>query len=193
MTPLRTRLRNDTQYDHDRIDALYGRYDLTDRADLTDFLQAHALALSWCADAVPSHQAEFSTLMRGLIAAIGDDLTRLDAPAQSHWPAKPNRLRGDPLGLIYVVAGSRLGGRVLVRQILAAEDPVVASATRYLTCPEGDALWKDVQAALKEWTGDSDQEAKLVEGARSAFQYFEDAHFAVQGLQTRNAHEYRVA
>ncbi|MEQ9314813.1 MAG: biliverdin-producing heme oxygenase [Henriciella sp.] len=193
MTPLRTRLRSDTQYDHDRIDALYGRYDLTDRADLSAFLEAHALALSWCTDAIPADRSEFSALMRGLIAAIGDDLAHLGAPAQSHWPAKPNALRGDALGLIYVVAGSRLGGRVLVRQILAAEDPVVASATRYFTCTEGDALWQSVQVALQDWTGSSDQEARLVEGARSAFQYYEDAHFAVQGLQSRNDYEYRVA
>lgn len=193
MSPLRIRLRNDTRYDHVRIDSLYSRYNLTDAHDLSTFLKAHAVALSWCRESMPAAMGHFSRLIEKLIAAIAADLDHLGAPAMTAWPGRPNMFRGDPLGMVYVIAGSRLGGRVLLRNIIAASDPLVASSTSYFSCKEGDALWQDMLGALQDWSGSRAQEDSLVEGARCAFQYFEDAHFAVQGLLTDDDYQYRVA
>ncbi|WP_424339507.1 biliverdin-producing heme oxygenase [Henriciella sp.] len=186
-------MRSDTQVDHTRIDALYSRYDLTDVTGLSRFLSAHAVALSWCLESLPAAMDECRRSIAALILDAGSDLERLGQPSRTSSPAAFTSFQGDPLGLVYVVAGSRLGGRVLLRQVRRADDPLVASSTTYLSSEAGDELWQTTLEALQAWSGAPADEDRLIAGARSGFQYFEDAYFAVQGLTTENDFQYSVA
>lgn len=193
MHKLRMRLRSETRPEHDRIDALYGRYDLSSREHLSAFLNAHAIALSWCLQWLPATMWSYRYSVDGLISAIGNDLDDLGQPAITSWPSHWPGISGSPLGMVYVIGGSRLGGRVLLQTIAGSPDPVVASATDYLTCEHGNVLWQDVLDDLNSWTGTATEEQHILEGAKSAFRLFESSYFAIQRPKAEHDIHNRVA
>ncbi|WP_084419591.1 biliverdin-producing heme oxygenase [Henriciella litoralis] len=193
MTNLRMRLRAETREEHALIDDLYGQHDLSGREGLAVFLRAQALALSWCLSALPYAMADRARNLNGMICAIADDLAGLGAPAQTDRRSPPARFELEPLGLIYVVAGSRLGARLLVRDVLRSEDATVRTATRFLTCPEGDALWRDVLEELSEWSGSQDEEERIIAAARAGFGWFAIAHQDTHRTLPQHDKHYRIA
>ena len=193
MQKLRMRLRSETRPEHERIDALYGRYDLRSRDDLAAFLNAHAIALSWCLQWLPSTMWSYRYSVDGLIGAIANDLANLGQPSVTSWPADRPGISGSPLGMVYVIGGSRLGGRVLLKTITGSPDPVVAAATDYLTCEHGNVLWRDVLDDLNSWTGTATEEQRILEGAKSTFRLFGSSFHAIQLPKAEHDIHHRVA
>lgn len=192
MPDLRWRLRKETRDAHASIDALYGQHDLSTREGLTFVLVAHMTALSWIHDVLPDRLQSEKDAFGAMITAIAADLARLDAPF-----SLPIRVGGeyaaDPLGLIYVVAGSRLGARILVRQIESSPDHTVRGACRYFTCSEGDDLWQDCRAQLQDWAGEVSEQDDVVAAARAGFACFERAHHDTRRILLDNVQSAGVA
>jgi heme oxygenase len=193
MTSLRMRLRTETRKEHALIDELYGQHDLTCREGLAFFLRSQALALSWCQDALPCAMADRARCLNAMICAVADDLAALDEPAQTNWTSAPARFELEPLGLLYVVAGSRLGARLLVRNVERSDDATVRAATRFLTCPEGDRLWRDVLEELKLWSGSQEEEERIIAAARAGFGWFAIAHQDIHRTLPEYDQHYRIA
>lgn len=82
---------------------------------------------------------------------------------------------GSVLGWSYVLEGSRLGARLILRSVANSEDPVVRSATRFLRHGEGDNLWGSFQSALSQIDGDAIAIHRACLGANAAFAYFLNA------------------
>jgi heme oxygenase len=80
-------------------------------------------------------------------------------------------------GALYVVEGSRLGGRVLARQTLAAIGAPAASALSFLRGPgtEVGRMWTEVRTALAGFAADSDAATHddVIAGARETFRCFD--------------------
>ncbi|RIJ20366.1 hypothetical protein D1224_14660 [Henriciella barbarensis] len=163
------------------VDALFGQHEIATREGLSITLQAHAVALRRSLAALPSCQTfSHERTLRVMLAAIEADLATLGVAAPSVDQVEVNDNDIHPLGLMYVIAGSRLGARILLSDIKASSDPVVVFATRYFSCPESDEMWKNVSTTLKLWTGSEDEENKIIASAQTAFLWFETAHRSVQ-------------
>ena len=141
MNPARKALRDGTAEAHDRVDAAFAGFDLTDRAGYAAFLRAHAEVLLPLEDALDAAGAERIIAdwpERRRSALLKEDLAFLPPPRHPREGGHPDsqaapsatlnpRLRGDDdwgldndaaiAGALYVIEGSRLGGRFLARQL----------------------------------------------------------------------------
>ena len=84
----------------------------------------------------------------------------------------PARWRGFLFGVLYVLEGSRLGARLLTRQILASGDPHLRRATRYLRHGEGKPFWQTFLARLESSIAVRRSPERAVAGAVAAFACF---------------------
>ncbi|MDX5330001.1 MAG: biliverdin-producing heme oxygenase [Caulobacteraceae bacterium] len=170
---LRHHLRTATRAEHDRVDALGERYDLTSADGYGNFLLAHARALPSLEAAVgTSDQRPQDWPDRRRTPALLADLARLGLtpPAPLAAPDLPRQAMG--LGALYVLEGSRLGGAVLRRRLKEAQPE---APDGYLSHGDGRPLWR----SFLDWL--EDQEIgpaafdDAVAGARHAFGHFERA------------------
>lgn len=115
MSSARAALRDATAADHNEVDALYSRFDLSERQGYGRFLLAQATAYlpveagierRW---APPDWQPRTSFLLTDL------DALELAVPTPLVAADLENEAR--TLGALYVLEGSRLGGRLLSRGV----------------------------------------------------------------------------
>ena len=100
------------------------------------------------------------------------DLAQLSLP-------EPPKLRGPEgfgnafqFGMIYVLEGSRLGARLLLREAKTTLSPVAQSATRYLSHGQDLPLWPTFLQRLEGSPDVSRQPGQAAAGARAVFQLF---------------------
>jgi heme oxygenase len=167
---MRARLRDATQADHRRVDALFAPLDLADRGDYGVFLVAHAQAMGVISRQVP--HAETGVDVEALYALLSRDINLLGASVRAL--AEPrSAFSGHPLGVGYVLAGSHFGARMLSRHVAASNDRRVRAACAYLTAPGLRAEWPAVLERLAQ-LGDEDWGDVLC-AARWCFAVFEAA------------------
>jgi heme oxygenase len=105
-------------------------------------------------------------------ASLAADLTTLEIPIPIPHPVAPPRGEASLYGMLYVLEGSRLGGKLLLRRALANPDPRVRSATRYLAQGAGRDLWKPFLERLEASAAVASSPDAAVAGARDAFTLF---------------------
>jgi len=120
-------LRAATAAQHEGVDALFSRFDLSDPTSYGAFLTAHARALPAVERALAgvSDQPSFdprTPLLENDLAALG-----LSAPVP--LPFSTPTSRAQALGMLYVIEGSRLGGAILARRVPAGLPHAYLSAT----------------------------------------------------------------
>lgn len=113
---LRLRLRQDTRAAHERLDVIAGALNLARRADYVRFLSAHASAY----DVLRHADRDTSALMYQRMRAAQADLAVLGADAQETQPNLSVDPCIEPIGLSYVILGSHLGARQIVKQVTAS-------------------------------------------------------------------------
>jgi heme oxygenase (biliverdin-IX-beta and delta-forming) len=79
------------------------------------------------------------------------------------------------LGMLYVLEGSRLGARVLLREIEASGTEGMRAATRYLRHGEGQRFWQTFLAALEASHAVRRAPHDAIAGAQAAFARFAPA------------------
>ncbi|MCW6508046.1 biliverdin-producing heme oxygenase [Lichenifustis flavocetrariae] len=170
-------LRRDTRAWHDRVEAGFAPFDLQQIDGLTGFLRRQAMAVlpleheldrMGICDLVP----DWPQRRRG--DALLADLEQLGSarPAPTAAIVLPSRLHA--LGALYVLEGSRLGGRVLARRVASSPDPRVRTAVRFLT-HRLDKGWSTFLATLDAVPPTSAKLACLRDGATKAFSLFDTA------------------
>ncbi len=174
---LRLLLRDATARLHAQIDAASAHLDLRVRGDYARFLVAQAAALLPL-EALVERQNGGSLRdwpRRRRTAAMLGDLRLLGVRAPSEVAV---RLVDHPawiMGVLYVLEGSRLGGKILLRRVLDGDDADCRAATAYLSQGAAQNLWPSFLLQLEasiEARGDPEM---LVSGARDAFAAFEAA------------------
>jgi heme oxygenase len=167
---VREALRTATSADHDRIDSIYTRFDLSNPSQYRDFLRAqasahipveHALDTAGAALVLADwHARKRASLLRDDLAETGaKDFVPLPAPRFTSVPAV--------LGAVYVVEGSRLGGAVLKRSL-----PRGAPA-RFLGAAPSPGSWRKLLAILEESVCEPEHVSNAIASARSVFRLFE--------------------
>ena len=120
MNPTHKALRAGTAEAHDRVDAAFAAFDLADRESYATFLRAHAEVVLPLEATLPGERIVPDWEERKRSALLKEDLAflrPLGHPRESggdDWA-----LDTDPAiaGALYVLEGSRLGGRFLSRQV----------------------------------------------------------------------------
>lgn len=174
---LRNRLRDATGEAHRELDAQFTAFDLTGISGYRRFLQANAAAL------LPLEDALVAAGVAGIFpdwperarsASIVADLQRLGLGLPSAIPVPPLSRNG-VLGTMYVLEGSRLGAKFLLKAIADAPDSRIAQAAAYLGHGIGKRLWQSFLARLADEHLSERDEAEAVGGAQAAFAAFERA------------------
>jgi len=185
--PLRERLRAATSKSHAALDAVAAAWNLDTPEGYGAFLLASAVALAPLELAL--ERAGVGTWLadwprRARRAALARDLAALDLPIRTPT-ASPTPTPAFGAGVLYVLEGSRLGARVLARQVRRA-DPRLPLA--YLTHGEGEDLWRSFLAWLEGQPKVGFRTDEAEAGARYGFQCFSAAFETVAspgGLNVR--------
>jgi heme oxygenase len=172
---LRERLRDATSAAHRELDTQLSSFDLTVLSGYRRFLEASAGALlpleaALVEAGVAKMFPDWPERVRS--DAIAVDLERLGKEAHATVSVLP-LTRSGMIGTMYVLEGSRLGAKFLLKTVADAADPRIGEATAYLGHGAGKRLWQSFLARLAIEEACDEDEA--IEAARSAFAAFEQA------------------
>ena len=170
----RWHLREATAADHARLDAAVSRFDVATRDGLAGFAITHLAAFR-----AMQSVAERADL-RAMIDALTRDLLSLGAAGEVPTLTAPAT---DPLAVDYILAGSRMGTKVLRRQWASATDAGVRAASAYFGLPVDPAEWPSVRLALSQVDAGSDRAARIVADVGALYGLFEEATDVVQGAR----------
>ncbi|MCI2244552.1 biliverdin-producing heme oxygenase [Xanthomonas sp. PPL568] len=110
---------------------------------------------------------------------LAQDLHALQASPPALQPVPPVSAEAQRWGMLYVVEGSRLGGRVIARQ-LRQTLPAAAPALSYFELGHADpAAWRHFQQRLERALPTVPLQQAAVDGARAMFAHFH-THFALE-------------
>ena len=163
-------LRARTSAAHELVDAAFGRFDLHEEDDYRRALQAHARAL------LPSEAeaAQVWPALRSRAEALATDLASLGSSEEF---ARPQHVveRPHAWGALYVVEGSRLGGRLLAQRVA----PGLPHA--YLSAAHRPGEWRAIRAAIDSACAGQDAQwhDRLIAGALAVFERYVSAAQAV--------------
>jgi heme oxygenase len=165
-------LRAGTAADHERLDALFGRFRLADAVDYRAFLTAQGVAGPVGARArddagFGARLADWSTRHRS--AAIAADLAALGWPMPVPLVAPSLGTPAAQWGAAYVVEGSRLGGAMLARGVAEG------LPKSYLGTPQAPGAWRHFLARLDEQLRSPEEVAAATLAAQATFALFEQA------------------
>lgn len=174
---LRHRLKAYTGAAHERLDAVVGSHDLADRAVYRRFLLGHAAVVGPAERAleqagVAGWLPDWPSRRRG--ASLRQDLAALGVTADADGPF-PLGGEAEVFGALYVLEGSRLGGRVLSQRAGSSADPAVRGALRYLTHGLGERLWPTFLERLEASDDTRRRPADAEASALFVFNAFSDA------------------
>jgi heme oxygenase len=171
---LREKLKRAIASAHSDLDARFGTYRLTSVDGYRRFLEASAAALlpleaalehAGVADRFPDWS------QRTRRAAIMADLEQIGGAVHS-LPAIAALSHNEMLGTMYVLEGSRLGAKYLLRVVADCGEPLIAAATGYLRHGNGLPLWRTFLAKLESEPVTQGDEAEIASGATVAFAAF---------------------
>jgi heme oxygenase len=184
---LRHRLRSATADTHARLDVALGTFDLQSLTGYRAFLEAIAAAL------LPLESALGAASVRRMFpdweqrarcGAILADLTRVSGVARPL--AAPRLDFAGVLGTMYVLEGSRLGAKVLLKTARQSPDPAVSNATAYLRHGSG-RLWPSFLGMLERHAAALPDDSGVIEAALGAFDLFAAATLSREAAETRCA------
>ncbi len=173
MNALRVTLRDRTSEAHSKLDKALIVYDLSQLSGLTSYLKIHYLA-----------RQHLTKLLSGLdelrdeaerLEDLSKDLSALGAPLPN-WSQPPDMSPQHPLGLIYVMAGSSLGSKLLYKQWDTSHDPLVKRADRFVTHAKNNDIWTRFLAYLDSHEFSSEETEHIIASANYCFSVFEAAH-----------------
>lgn len=171
----RVLLRQGTAGLHTELDGLFAHVDFDNRHSYGEFLRAQA---------APLFALEAAIAESALRDAVPDWTERRRSPAMRRdldilgvAPPAPTAIGSftgpdDMLGALYVLEGSRLGAKFIVKQARASRDETVRAATAFLAHGETKPFWPAFLTFLARREAAGLDRDALVAGARGAFAAF---------------------
>ncbi|MBF0876491.1 biliverdin-producing heme oxygenase [Gluconobacter cerevisiae] len=160
-------LRRVSRQAHETVDEAFSRFDLADRESYGAFLTAHAGALL-TAEAYLARHADAVPAWRSRSELLKDDLRHMELEIPSaRQDVFPER-DGTALGVLYVLEGSRLGGRVLSARVAQG------LPRAYLSAFHQKGEWPEFLAHLERSLNESDAARRqaVTAGAIMTFDLF---------------------
>ncbi|WP_299869953.1 biliverdin-producing heme oxygenase [uncultured Roseobacter sp.] len=165
-------LKNETQADHERVDALISSIDLVTFDGLVRFLSIHQSCFRFIRDLVTTETHAWCSL-DGMVRRIDADLATMGAAETVVVVSDITKL--DRLAIDYVIEGSRLGSKVLRRRWLTASDPTVRRASAYFSLAAVPGRWRNVCDQLSKIPVQSDRAGAIIEDTKMLFALFHAA------------------
>lgn len=176
MTPLSARAKQVTSDLHAATERAFESFDLRTPGGYRAFLRAQAGAFlpleqaaeqngvgRWLPDWKAKRRGDLLRADLGALGVADRDLRLREAPSL------------DPLGIAYVLEGSRHGGRLLAGQVLAGGDPAASAATRFLSHALAAGWWRRFQEVLDAYGEQAGRAEAMLAGAAGAFALFRDS------------------
>jgi heme oxygenase len=165
-------LRATTRDAHDRLDQLFSTLSLGDAADYKLFVMAHAAAFLAVEEALAAAGADrllpdWNGLRRA--EALRKDLADLDLALPVQEPAPDYASSAEVLGGLYVIEGSRLGGKLL-RKAVASQFPA-----RFLRSEAPPGYWRGFLTTMDRLLCTDDERRDAAKSAIRTFDCFEEA------------------
>lgn len=164
----RSLLRAATASAHDRVDAAFGAFDLSNRDDYRAFLIAQSGPLLTAEAAVDAFDP--SALLPDWSERRRADLIRADLADFGVHPPSPAPFEiacdAAALGTIYVLEGSRLGGALLARNV-----PMDLPA-RFIRCAPAPKRWRELIEVLDHHLVTPEQREVAADAACAVFHLF---------------------
>lgn len=183
--PVHQALRDGTTQAHDRVDAAFADFDLTDRASYARFLAAHADVVWPLEAALPGERVvdDWESRKRGhllredlafLPKSVRPELVEGRAAAGDGQDGEPPfdklRANGDEAaiaGTLYVLEGSRLGGKFLARSL------PTGFPRAYLDADQRAEKWQQLLGLIDQRLRDPAALETALSAARATFAAFE--------------------
>ncbi len=172
MTAAHRRLREATGAAHTRVDSLYSRFDLTRRDDYAGLLAAHAEALLPVEALLDRGGADAITQdwpQRRRASVLQVDLDALGIALPIPEPEDSVTSGAAMAGMLYVLEGSRLGGRFLARSIPDSWPRA------YLGSHQPSHMWPELLEKLEAFLYGPEALETAVTAANQTFGRFEAA------------------
>lgn len=167
----RAHLRRETRPDHEAVDAVYSRFDLSRLGDYRRFLRAQASCLGGLEAALDERAGRLVAdwPARRRAAFLYADLRELGDEPDCATASQAFDSDAAALGGVYVLEGSRLGGAVLAKQVRSG------APRRFLSPPRASGSWARFVDLLDRTLRHETERAAAVRAARSVFRSFEMA------------------
>jgi heme oxygenase len=120
-------------------------------------------------------------------SALADDLADLGVQPSASPECPIGVDAGTILGWSYVLEGSRLGARVILRTVEASQEPQMRRATRFLRHGEGLGLWSSFKVALSGIDDDAGAIVRAGVGAKAAFGCFLGGFVSKERVSARDS------
>lgn len=164
----RSLLRAATASAHERVDHVFGAFDLSDRDDYRAFLIAQASPLLSAEAAIDAFDP--AALLPDWPERRRSDLIRADLADFGVQPPPPDPFgiscETAALGAIYVLEGSRLGGILLARNV-----PMDLPA-RFIRCAPAPKRWQGLIEVMDHHLVTPEQHKVAADAARAVFDLF---------------------
>ena len=171
----RHELRALTRADHARLDDLFSALDITRRVDYARFIGVHLAVFEVLRPHLAPASLTRPQLLAGL-ACLRRDLATLGQRRLETQAGHGEADGLDPLAVDYVVAGARLGLKVLQARWAGSADPLVRAAGAYFTQPNAASPWPKVCRALSKLPLDSARAGAITRDTRRIFNLFAAAY-----------------
>jgi heme oxygenase len=165
-------LRDRTRREHVRTEAVYERFNLQSIDGYTRFLIAQASAAlsveqSLESAGVADVVADWPERRRGHL--LRDDLAQLSIEGITLQPPTPFGSDAEIMGAVYVLEGSRLGGKILRKRVSKT------APMSFLDADTRPGAWMDFLASLDSRLSGEPEIQLAVDAARGVFASFEAA------------------
>ena len=167
-----TILRSRTRREHVRTEAIYAHFDLQDRDGYARFLIAQAsasLAVEQSLESAGVTDVVGDWAERRRAHLLSDDLSALNVEGVRLQPTPSFGSSAEIMGAVYVLEGSRLGGKILRKRVFDT------APMRFLGAEARPGAWKDLLASLNLGLRDQQDIQSAVAAARGVFATFETA------------------
>lgn len=160
-------LRRVSRKAHEAVDEAFSRFELADPQSYGDFLTAHARVLG-AAEAYLSRHAASLPVWRPRAELLKDDLRQMDLAVPAVQAECFREREGTAMGVLYVLEGSRLGGRVLSGRVGEG------LPRAYLSAFHQKGEWPAFLERLGQYLDESDavRRQAVTEGAVATFALF---------------------
>jgi heme oxygenase (biliverdin-IX-beta and delta-forming) len=172
----RRSLRNETAMLHETVERHFATGPMTRDAYIRYLMMNRPFAsIEPALEAASIHRVLPDWDMRQRRFALASDMDSMGIPNRETRAITLSDDIGTLLGWSYVLEGSRLGARFILKEIEATLDRELIAATRFLRHGAGTGLWTTFTASLNRIDNDPCAIESACEAARAAFSYFEAA------------------
>ena len=179
MTRLRSQLREKTRLAHLQVEDAFARFELDTAEGSWAMVRAHILMLRRFLPHVAAHPSYHAEISR-LTALVPPQHERLADLHLFTFPAADRTLH--PLAIAYVILGSRLGARMLSRDLSKSTHLIAPEVLAFLGDDRSRGVWQELCHELDGICADQAR-AEVIGDAKRVFEIYRQSAVRLQQMR----------